>query len=68
MDPREEAMSERMCRHEPCHCQPAPGSAWCSDVCHSATARSRPTDEDCACGHPECRPENVTEDTPAPVA
>lgn len=61
-------MSERMCRHEPCPCQPAPDSAWCSEVCRNAAKRSPPPDEDCDCGHPECRPENVPEDTPAPVA
>jgi hypothetical protein len=65
-----EAMAERLCAHEPCHCEPRPGEQHCGSICARA-AESAPragATARCACGHPECRPENVPPDQPPPVA
>jgi hypothetical protein len=60
---------ERLCRYEPCACRPPPGHAYCDPSCE---ARDRPggetLQEECLCGHPECRPEHAEEigaDTPS---
>jgi hypothetical protein len=63
-------MAERRCAHEPCHCEPEAGREYCSPLC-IATARAAqgtfPASY-CPCGHPECRPENVSPDQPPPEA
>ena len=58
-------MPESLCLHKSCHCEPAPDSSFCSDICYAAE-KSHPQGADCGCGHPECRPENVSPDTPTP--
>jgi hypothetical protein len=63
-------MAERLCAHEPCHCEPEPGSEFCSAACARETRRAAPGEvaSDCPCGHPECRPEHVSEHQPPPHA
>jgi len=64
-------MAERLCAHEPCHCEPDPEAEHCGAYCErAAKARAgRPRPEDpCDCGHPACRPENVPDDQPSPVS
>jgi len=50
-------MAERLCRHEPCHCEPPPDAPFCGEACRSA-GRGEAGDA-CACGHPECHPEEA---------
>jgi hypothetical protein len=63
-------MAERLCRHEPCHCEPDAGAEYCDACCARADqeAGSGPAGSRCDCGHPECRPENVSPDQPSPIA
>lgn len=58
-------MPERLCRHEPCGCEPAPTSPYCAPHCEQAAARAeqvrgrgdRP--DRCECGHPACNPKEA---------
>lgn len=54
---------ERLCRYQPCHCQPPGEQAYCDASCET---RDRPQvaevlEEECLCGHPECRPRHAEE-------
>lgn len=63
-------MSERLCAHEPCHCEPEGGKSYCSAACTVAGRAAEGTfpANACPCGHPDCHPDNVPDDQPDPVA
>jgi hypothetical protein len=53
-------MRSRLCRHSPCGCEPKPGSGFCDSSCEAEEKASEGAEAHrCACGHPECRPENA---------
>jgi hypothetical protein len=58
-------MAERLCNHEPCGCEPAPGVNYCDLFCERADrddAFEDPPDRtraECRCGHARCHPDNA---------
>jgi hypothetical protein len=62
-------MAERLCAHEPCHCEPEAGAEFCAAACAGQAHSARGGDivSHCPCGHAECRPEHVSPDQPLPA-
>jgi len=55
-------MAERLCAHEPCGCEPAPGERYCDPVCERAERGRHGVADgegECRCGHPACNPEKA---------
>jgi hypothetical protein len=63
-------MAERLCAHEPCHCEPERGKEFCSPACTIAGRAAEGTfpRSQCPCGHPTCHPRHVPGDQPPPEA
>ena len=69
-------MAERLCKHGPCGCGPAPEQPYCAASCQRADREGAPGDPvtrrkaACRCGHPECNPDNAarfaSEEAPVP--
>jgi hypothetical protein len=66
-----EVMAERLCANPGCHCEPGPDTIYCGSDCEWIVLQAdadASTVPGCACGHPECHPDNVPVDQPDPIA